>query len=453
MTFRNKLKLGFLISLLSVPMLPAQLALAGEEQRAPPEARSAGTLGQQVLRAISSIQVHMSPEDPDDEPDMAAAKEELDELYERRYERMNDFEKSTTLSFYTNYYLTNEDYVNALLIFEQILTIETLREDQRLRTLRSLGQLYAAEEDWQGSIDNYVTWRELSLEEDPIVYRGLSYAHYQMEEFVEALPYWLQYMQYNLDAGEELDRDDYTYLNGIYFTIEDYGKALDLIKTMIVLFDDPRDWLNLSAVYASVDDEERRVRSLNMAYLRGHVDDENRHLNLGQSLAGMDIPLTGEKIIKAGLDASYVEVTVENLTTLTQMYLIGSDFRNAIPSARQVAELSDSGDGYDTLGYVHYVLNEYDDAADAFQSAIDKGELSDRSSTYLFLSRSLLELDKFEEALAAAKVSGEAGGEREQKSAADYVRFIEGTQARFNLLATRRADAIDFYETYPPLTR
>lgn len=453
MTFRNKLKLGFLISVLSVPMLPAQLALAGEEQRAPPEARSAGTLGQQVLRAISSIQVHMSPEDPDDEPDMAAAKEELDELYERRYERMNDFEKSTTLSFYTNYYLTNEDYVNALLIFEQILTIETLREDQRLRTLRSLGQLYAAEEDWQGSIDNYVTWRELSLEEDPIVYRGLSYAHYQMEEFVEALPYWLQYMQYNLDAGEELDRDDYTYLNGIYFTIEDYGKALDLIKTMIVLFDDPRDWLNLSAVYASVDDEERRVRSLNMAYLRGHVDDENRHLNLGQSLAGMDIPLTGEKIIKAGLDANYVEATVENLTTLTQMYLIGSDFRNAIPSARQVAELSDSGDGYDTLGYVHYVLNEYDDAADAFQSAIDKGELSDRSSTYLFLSRSLLELDKFEEALAAAKVSGEAGGEREQKSAADYVRFIEGTQARFNLLATRRADAIDFYETYPPLTR
>lgn len=453
MTFRNKLTLGFLISVLSIPMLPAQLALAGEEQRAPPEARSAGTLGQQVLRAISSIQTHMSPEDPDDEPNMAAAKEELDELYERRYERMNDFEKSTTLSFYTNYYLTNEDYVNALRIFEEILTIETLREDQRLRTLRSLGQLYAAEENWQGSIDNYVTWRELSLEEDPIVYRGLSYAHYQMEEFVEALPYWLQYMQYNLDAGEELERDDYTYLIGIYFTIEDYDKALELTKSMIVLFDDPTDWLNLSAVYASLDDEERRVRSLNMAYLRGHVEDENRHLNLGQSLAGMDVPLTGEKIIKAGLDANFVESTEENLTTLTQMYLIGSDYRNAIPSATQVAEMSDSGDGYDTLGYIYYVLNEYEEAAESFQLAVDKGDLSDRASTYLFLARSLLELDKFDEALAAARVSGDAGDERDQKSASDYIRFVEGTQSRFNLLATRRADAIDFYETYPPLTR
>lgn len=452
MTFRNKLTLGFLVSLLSV-VLPAQLALAGEEQRAPPEARSAGTLGQQVLRAISSIQAHMSPEDPEEEPNMVAAKEELDELYERRYERMNDFEKSTTLSFYTNYYLTNEDYPNALRIFEEILTIETLRLDQRLRTLRSLGQLYAAEEDWQGSIDNYAIWRELSLEEDPIVFRGLSYAHYQMEEFDEALPYWLDYMQYNLDLGEERDRDDYNYLIGIYFTTEDYGKALELTKSMIVLFDNPTDWLNLSAVYASLEDEGRRIRSLNMAYLKGYVDDENRHLNLGQSLAGIEIPLTGEKIIKAGVDANIVEANEENLTTLTQMYLIGSDFENALPSAQRVAEMSDSGDGYDTLGYVHYVLTDYEAAADAFQSAIDKGELSDRSATYLWLSRSLLELDKFDEALAAAKTSGEAGGEREQNSASDYVKFIEGTQARFNLLATRRADAIDFYETYPPLTR
>jgi uncharacterized protein YerC len=64
---------------------------------------------------------------------------------------MNDFEKSTTLSFFTNYYLTTENYVEALKIFEEILTIETLRADTRLRTLRSLGQLYAAEEDWNNS--------------------------------------------------------------------------------------------------------------------------------------------------------------------------------------------------------------------------------------------------------------------------------------------------------------
>ncbi|MDG2119064.1 MAG: hypothetical protein P8K11_08860 [Gammaproteobacteria bacterium] len=240
------------------------IGLAGEEQRKPPAARTSGTLGPQVMRAVSEIQEMMSPEDEEDEPDLLGAKEALDELYERRYERMNDFEKSTVLSFFTNYYLTIEDYAGALGIFEEILTIETLREDTRLRTLRSLGQLYAAEENWDNSIRYYQEWRDLSLVEDDLVFRGLSYAYYQLEQYPESLPLWLSYMDIVLTEGEELGRDDYAYLNGLYFTLEDFESALDLTKTMIVKFDNPTDWQNLSAIYATLEDEPRRVQSLNL---------------------------------------------------------------------------------------------------------------------------------------------------------------------------------------------
>ncbi|MFT4861372.1 MAG: lipopolysaccharide biosynthesis regulator YciM [Pseudohongiellaceae bacterium] len=450
MRFISKLTLGFLIGLLSIPMLPATI-LAGEEQRAPPEARSAGTLSDQVMRAISSIQELMSPEDPDEPPNMEGAKRELDELYERRYDRMNDFEKSTILNFYTNYYLTIEDYPGALRIFEQILTIETLREDIRLRTLRSLGQIYAAEENWQGSIDNYVTWRALSFDEDQIVFRGLSYAHYQLEQYLEAEPYWLQYMEMALAADEQLGRDDYAYLNGIYFTVEDYAKALNVTKTMIMLFDDARDWLNLSAVYASVDDEERRVRSLNLAYLKGVVEDENRYLNLGQSMAGIEIAHSGSKIIEKGLESDIIEGNKDNIATITQMLMISSEFKKALPYAERLAELDETGDGFDTLGYIQYVLTDYEAAAEAFKAAVDKGNLTDKPAALLFLARALLELDEFDAAEQAAKDSAEAGDRRAQESASNYINFITATRSRTNLIATRKAEAIDFYESYPPI--
>jgi lipopolysaccharide biosynthesis regulator YciM len=450
MRFISKLTLGFLIGLLSIPMLPATI-LAGEEQRAPPEARSAGTLSDQVMRAISSIQELMSPEDPDEPPNMEGAKRELDELYERRYDRMNDFEKSTILNFYTNYYLTIEDYPGALRIFEQILTIETLREDIRLRTLRSLGQIYAAEENWQGSIDNYVTWRALSFDEDQIVFRGLSYAHYQLEQYLEAEPYWLQYMEMALAADEQLGRDDYAYLNGIYFTVEDYAKALNVTKTMIMLFDDARDWLNLSAVYASVDDEERRIRSLNLAYLKGVVEDENRYLNLGQSMAGIEIAHSGSKIIEKGLESDIIEGNKDNIATITQMLMISSEFKKALPYAERLAELDETGDGFDTLGYIQYVLTDYEAAAEAFKAAVDKGNLTDKPAALLFLARALLELDEFDAAEQAAKDSAEAGDRRAQESASNYINFITATRSRTNLIATRKAEAIDFYESYPPI--
>ena len=113
----NKFALSFLVAVLSIAVLPIQFATAGEEQRQPPEARSSGTLSPAVLRAISDIQDLMQPEDVEEEPDLAAAKILLDELYERRFQGMNDFEKSTLLNFYTNYYLTVEDYLGAIGIF------------------------------------------------------------------------------------------------------------------------------------------------------------------------------------------------------------------------------------------------------------------------------------------------------------------------------------------------
>lgn len=323
MRLNKKLKLGFLVAVLSTFALPVQLVLAAadDEQRAPPTARTSGTLGQQVMRAITSIQEMMQPEDEEDEPDMEGAKEALDELYERRYDRMNDFEKSTTLSFYTNYYLGIEDYAEAIRIFKETLTIETLREDVRLRTLRSLGQLQAAEENWQESVDYYQQWRDISLEEDDVVFRGLSYAHYQMEEFIEALPHWLSYMDFVMTEGEELGRDDYAYLNGIYFTLEDFESALELTKTMIMLYDDRTDWQNLSAIYASVDDEARRIQSLNLYYLRGFLDDESRFLNLGQSLAGIDAPYSGGKLIQQGIDSEIVERNGKNMKKIGRAHV------------------------------------------------------------------------------------------------------------------------------------
>lgn len=449
MNISKKLKLGFLMTMLATPIWQSQIVQAGEEQRAPPEARSAGTLSEPVMRAISEIQEMMTPEDPNDPADLEGAKRALDELRDRRYERMNDFEKQTILNFYTNYYLTLENYPEAIRIFKELLTIEDLREDVRLRTLRSLGQLEAAEENWQNSIDFYQQWRDLSVEEDDIVYRGLAYAHYQIEQFNEALPFWIAYMEMVKDEGAELGRDDYAFLNGLYFTLEDYPNALELTKTMVMLFDNPTDWTNLYAIYASLDNEANRVQAMNLVYLKGYFDDETPFLNLGQSLAGSEIPLSGARIVENGYAGGFVEESAENYTVLTQMYLIGNDFRNALEPGRKAAEMDETGDGYDTLGYIHYVLRDYAAAVEAFQTALDKGQLSDRADTLLFLARALLELNRFDEAATAAADAAEAGDANDRQSANNYLKFVTDSKARFNILADRREAAKDFYRAYP----
>ena len=94
-----KITVSVLLSSLICPFGLSSLVLAGEdEQRAPPEARTSGTLSQQVMRAITEIQELMSPRTRKTSR-FYEAKIQLDELRERRYERRT-FEKSTLLSLY-----------------------------------------------------------------------------------------------------------------------------------------------------------------------------------------------------------------------------------------------------------------------------------------------------------------------------------------------------------------
>lgn len=202
-------------------------------------------LSPNVNAAIAEIQNLMSPEDEEADPDYAAAKVLLDELYESRFERMNDFEKQITLNFYTNYHLSQQDYDQALRNFEQILAIENLRMNTRLRTLRSLGQLYAAEEYWNASISSYEKWQAVSEEEDPLVYKGLSYGNYQLENFEEALVHWERYFAMIRELSTEIERDDYLFLNGLYFMLKDFDSAQELTREMIELFNNDTDKQNL----------------------------------------------------------------------------------------------------------------------------------------------------------------------------------------------------------------
>ena len=89
---------------------------------------------------------------------------------------------------------------------------------------------------------------------------------------------------------------------------------------------------------------------------------------------------------------------------------------------------------------------------EAFEKAVDKGNLSDRASTLLFLSRALYELDEFEAARSAARQAADAADSDSSRNAAsNYLTLIDSTEQRYNIIEQRKADAIDFYEPYPSL--
>jgi TonB family protein len=276
--------------------------------RPTPRARDREILGQDVYEQIVQIQELMSPADDRQEPDWESAKRRLDRLMESSFGEMNRFEKTTTLSFYSNYWLAHQNYAEAIGVFEHILQIEDQRSDIRLRALRSLGQLYAAEERWQESLDNYAAWNELSDREDSVVLRGLSYGHYQLQEYTNALDYWEQFMAHSRASGENLDREKYAYLNGLYYQLGMHEEALANTKEMLVLFNDATDWRNLRTLYAELGMLDA------MEFDDAELDNSTADLNIPVSIdyTPFITPLDGEYLPLVAIAPQYPSAAAQN---------------------------------------------------------------------------------------------------------------------------------------------
>jgi tetratricopeptide (TPR) repeat protein len=420
-------------------------AMAAEEQdgpREPPATRTSDVLTERVFNQVSEIQELMSPEEEGVEPNYEAAKVILDELNER-YDRLNDFEKSTVLNFYTNYYLNTDNIAMALETFEKILTIENLRPESRLRALMALGQLYMGEEKYTESIDAFNRWRELSTEENENVYLGLANSHYNLAQYNEAIPYLINHMDMLNAAGRTIAKNIYGLLNLMYIELEDYVNAERITKQMVTLFDEASDWRNLSAIYGYLDDDKKRIETLSVTFAKGYMSNESEFINLAQSLAGIDAPFKGAKVLEKGFQDGVVEENEENLQRLVQLYMLANEYELALPSAIKAAEMGETGSSYDQLGYIYYMMHDYTNAVAAMRQALDRGGLENPGDAQLFLARALVELDQFDEATTAARRAQELG----ENSATSFLNYIENSKARFENLKQRKEEAIDFYRS------
>lgn len=417
-------------------------SFAADEARAPPPTRSSDVLTERVFKSISEIQELMSPEDANKQPNYPEAKIKLDELNER-YDRLNDFEKSTLLNFYTNYYLSTEQIDLALQTFERILTIEELRVESRLRALMALGQLYMGEDRFTDAIDAFNRWRDISDEENENVYLGLANSHYNLAQYNEAIPYLIDHMNMVQAGGKTLAKNIYGLLNLMYIELEDYVNAERITKQMVTLFDEPSDWRNLSAIYGYLDNDKKRIETLSVTFAKGYMENESEYLNLAQSLAGADAPYQGAKVMEVGFQKGAIKEDETNLQRLVQMYMLAAEYDKALAPAIKAAELAETGEAYDQLGYVYYMLHDYKNAADATAKALERGGLDNPGDAQLFLARALVELDQFDAASEAARRAQDLG----ENSARSFLNYIEGSKRRFDTLKQRKEEAIDFYRS------
>ncbi len=348
-------------------------------------------------------------------------------------DELNHYERSQLLNLRAYIFYAKDQVPQAISTYEQLLNQPELPEALQTSTVYTLSQLYFSEENWQKSINMLERWMRLTKEDNKTAYEMMAQAYYQLEEYNKALrPAW-KVIELTQAAGEPVKEQSYLLLRVLHYEMQEYQQVIDILEELIQLFPKKQYWMQLASIYGELDQQQKQLNVLELAYLQGLLTTENEILTLASLLLNNDLYLRAGKILTKGLDDGVITSNFEHWRLVAQAWTMAQENEKAIPALTKAAGLSPDGKLDVMLAQTYTNLNRWEESIAAARTAISKGSLDRPDQAHVMIGQALFELDRFDEARAA--FSAAQADQRSRQLAAQWLNYIDSEEDRRAQLA------------------
>lgn len=426
------------LTLVDDGMLRMSAYAAEEGRRPPPSTRQSETLTRRVYERIEEVMVLRDNEQYNE---ARAILDELKGMYDR--DQLNNREKYTMWLFYASLDQAQENYRGAIENYRQVLNVPELAPDQLEQTWMMVGSLHFALEEFREAIEAFNTYNGLAVEPNADVYLRMATAYYQLEEYQNALEPLRKNMELVRAKGSEIPQSTYGLLRALYLTMEDYPNARQVLREMVVLYNEPADWGYLASIEGQLENFLVQAHTLYVADAAGYLDSESQLLNLATQLYNNDNPFGCADVIADGFESGVIEQDEDNLSFISTCYQLAREDAKAVPFLERAAEMSTGGELYARLGRIYMTLDEFEKATQAFATALEKGDINRPDQLYLSQARAYMELNRYDEGIRAAENA--ARDERSSETARTWVTVLTAEKERYNYVQQVRRDLAEHF--------
>lgn len=315
----------------------------------------------------------------------------------------------------------------------------TMLPEEALTLRINVGQLYMATDNISAGIQQFEIAIRDGAELTPRLARMLSQAYAQADRWAEGLRYAQQY--YNATPGREKTTGDFSLMLAYYNRLSRPIDELRVVREMINFFPGQRNaWQNLVSLMARTGREEDAFEANKLMYLNGLFEESDELERLAQYYSFYENPYRGASILAREINAGRVERNLENLELLANMWRQAAEFDNALPVLEQVYNLTNRGNDALKLAEAHYELNNLQDAARWFETALNRGGLDEPGDAWTLLGNVRYELDNRQGALEAFGQGARFPESR--RTASDWIRFVNGQIESERVNALRREEVL-----------
>jgi len=352
------------------------------------------------------------------------SREVLDQLHKSR--GLNAHEVALVYQTYAYIAAAQERYDDAAVNFEKCLAQQALPHAAELDIKYNLAQLYLATEKPGKAVDVLEPWLEQAEKPSPVVYYLLALAYFQQEKRDLALPPARQ-------AVESSDQPKEAWMQlllSLYLEEKSYAKAAPLLEKILARFPKKSHWMQLAAVYTELGREEETLAVTELVYTQGLLNRDRELRNLAQLYLYHQIPYRAARVLESGIEDERIEADEDALKLLADSWLRAREYEKAIAPLERAARISGDGDLYLRLGQVYLEREEWLEAANALEKALQTNKLDHPGRASLLLGIANSSRGQIEIAQRAFERAQQY--QESRKSAAHWLKHIEQRKAQAN---------------------
>ncbi len=419
-------------------MLSPDAALGGSAQAAEEKkekkyknakTRQRQAVGAKCGKALEKIQVSL------EEELWAESLRSLKDIEASSKTCKSEYEQTQIWKFSGYIYFALDDFPNAINSYVKVVNGAGTPPEVRLDTLYTLGQLYAAEEDYASAAKHLEAWMKESTIIGADQRYFLAQIYYQLERKKESLE-MVETAIRDVEAKGILPKERYWGLQRVlYYEKNDYSKVINILEKLVKHYPKWTYWQQLGGMYGEKEREMDRLVATELVYLNGELDKESEVMSMAYMYLGAGVPYRAARIIDKGMEDKIIEKTLKNLEVLGTAWYQARDLGNAVKVLEAASKKADNGNLQARLAGIYLDLGRDKEAYQASRKAEKKGGVKRPDSNFLVMGNALINMNCFDDAISAFNKSlKNAKDKKAKKYPRQWIKFAKTEGGRLQRL-------------------
>ncbi|WDE13631.1 tetratricopeptide repeat protein [Thalassomonas haliotis] len=344
-------------------------------------------------------------------------------------EAKKDYDKAVVARYIAVMYTTKGDSEKkAIEYLEQAVAPDILNEKDHGESLKLLGDLQMQVQDYKNALVNYQAWMDFTGENDAQVWLKIANAYYSLKQMDKII---VPADKAIAAFGDKHNQNPYILKVQSYFERKMYPEAVKVLETVLQLFPENKQWWQqLGMFYLMVEDNDKALATLNLAYKQGFLEKESEIKTLASLFALNQTSYKAAMLLEKHIGTGLITRDDKNLASLANFWHASQHIDKAAKYYGELAKLTNSAKHYRKQGMLLKQDEQFSASIKALNKALELGA-KDVGRIQMAIAEGYFYLEKYKPAYAAIKKA--LKDPKTKKVAKGWESFIKDTAQRKNV--------------------